>query len=93
MKRFANASRADAERSAHGRVADTWSTHAVGRGSCLKLLWVEEHGPAATPPSHRGCGSRLIREGVAYELDGKVRLEFPADGFTCTIDTPMQEPR
>ncbi|MEO5813004.1 MAG: chemotaxis protein CheB [Rhodanobacter sp.] len=88
-----NAAKYGALSNAQGRVAVTWSTHAVGQCPWLKLLWVEQNGPAVTPPTHRGFGSRLIRDGVAYELDGKVRLEFPPGGVTCTIDIPLKEPR
>ncbi|HEY8683299.1 MAG TPA: PAS domain-containing protein, partial [Rhodanobacter sp.] len=74
-----------------GQVTVTWATHRVGQSLCLHLEWVETGGPAVEPPTHRGFGSRLIREGVPYELDGKVTLEFPASGVICTIDVTLDE--
>jgi two-component system CheB/CheR fusion protein len=47
--------------------------------------------PPVDPPTRRGFGSRLIDEGVPYELDGEVTLAFPRDGATCTIDVPLDE--
>jgi two-component system CheB/CheR fusion protein len=41
------------------------------------------------PPTRRGFGSRLITEGVAYELDARVTLEYPDTGVTCIFDVPL----
>lgn len=38
----------------------------------LRLEWSELGGPPATPPTHRGFGSRLLEKGVASELSGSV---------------------
>jgi two-component system CheB/CheR fusion protein len=40
-------------------------------------------------PKHRGFGSRLISDGLPYELDGNVTLDFPPGGVTCNIDVPL----
>jgi two-component system CheB/CheR fusion protein len=56
----------------------------------LQLQWTESGGPAVSPPTRRGFGTRLINEGVPYELDGEVTLEFPPGGATCIIDIPLE---
>ncbi len=74
-----------------GRVTVTWSTRLNGQRPWLNLQWVESGGPAVEPPIRRGFGSRLIGEGVPYELDGEVTLAFLREGVTCTIDVPLAE--
>jgi two-component system CheB/CheR fusion protein len=74
-----------------GQVTVTWTTRLKGQRPWLKLQWTESGGPAVALPTRRGFGSRLIDEGVPYELDGEVTLAFPLGGVTCTIDVPLDE--
>jgi two-component system CheB/CheR fusion protein len=74
-----------------GRVTVTWTTRKKVQRQWLYLQWTESGGPAVAPPTHRGFGSRLIEEGVPYELDGEVTHEFHSSGVTCTIDVPLDE--
>ena len=74
-----------------GQVAVTWTTRSKDQRPWLYLRWAESGGPAVEPPKHRGFGSRLIEEGVPYELDGEVTHEFPSSGVICTIDVPLDE--
>jgi len=74
-----------------GQVAVTWTTRMKGQRPWLLLQWTETGGPLVTPPTRRGFGSRLIGEGVPYELDGEVALVFAPDGVTCVIDVPLDE--
>jgi two-component sensor histidine kinase len=68
-----------------GSVAVHWST-ADGR---FRLRWQETGGPAVSPPSHRGFGSRLIERGLAAELQGEARIDWRPEGVICTIDAPL----
>ena len=74
-----------------GQVAVQWTTHAFEGQPRLRLTWTESGGPAVTEPTHRGFGSRLIGEGLAFELDGKVTLEFAPAGVNCCIDVALSE--
>jgi two-component system CheB/CheR fusion protein len=74
-----------------GRVVITWTTRAVGKDRWLALHWAEQNGPTVTAPKHRGFGSRLVRDGLAYELGGEVRLDFPPSGVICDIEFPLGE--
>jgi PAS domain S-box len=74
-----------------GQVTVTWATRMKDHRPWLLLQWTESGGPAVDPPTRRGFGSRLIDEGVPYELDGEVTLAFPREGVTCTIDVPLDE--
>jgi len=74
-----------------GRVGVQWELQQKDNRSWLHLQWRESGGPRVTPPSRKGFGSRLISEGLAYELDGTVSLAFAPEGVVCTIDVPLSE--
>ncbi len=74
-----------------GRVAVHWELRQRDARSWLHLQWRESDGPKVTPPTRKGFGSRLISDGLAYELDGTVSLEFPPEGVVCSIDFPLSE--
>jgi two-component system CheB/CheR fusion protein len=74
-----------------GQVTVTWATLTTDQHPWLHLQWTESGGPAVEPPTRRGFGSRLIGDGVPYELGGEVTLEFPRNGVVCTIDVPLNE--
>ena len=58
----------------------------------LHLCWQELDGPVVKAPSSRGFGARLIVDGLAFELDGKVALDFAPAGVRCQIELPLAEP-
>jgi two-component system CheB/CheR fusion protein len=72
-----------------GQITIGWTTRKTRKGLRLHLQWVESDGPAVKPPVHRGFGTRLISEGLPYELDGQVTLAFLPHGVTCVIDVPL----
>jgi two-component sensor histidine kinase len=53
------------------------------------IIWREFGGPTVAAPGRRGFGSRLLEQGVAGELGGRVDLDFSQAGVTCTIRTPI----
>jgi PAS domain S-box-containing protein len=57
----------------------------------FRLRWVESGGPPVETPRRRGFGSRLVEQGLAQDLAGKVRLDFQRSGLICTIDAPLEE--
>jgi two-component sensor histidine kinase len=72
-----------------GRVDIAWSEQPGEAGSRLHLTWVESGGPAVSEPVHKGFGTRLIAEGLAYELDGDVQVDYHPQGIRCTVDVPI----
>jgi two-component system, chemotaxis family, CheB/CheR fusion protein len=72
-----------------GHVAITWSEQPVEGGRRLHLSWVESGGPKVTAPTRKGFGSRLIAEGLAYELDGDVHIDYHPSGIRCEVDVPV----
>ncbi len=83
-----NAAKYGSLSAADGRVEITWSRTTDRR---LSLCWIESGGPAVTPPTHRGFGTRVMENMIVYQLKGKVRLDWPKQGLTCEIVLPLAE--
>jgi two-component system CheB/CheR fusion protein len=75
-----------------GRIEIHWETRTAANLSRLHVQWQELRGPKVDAPTSRGFGTRLITDGLAFELDGEVALEFASTGVKCTIDLPLGEP-
>jgi two-component sensor histidine kinase len=70
-----------------GRVHIGWRTTPGEAGAVrLRMTWTETGGPPVTTPRTRGFGTRLIERGLATELRGEVRIDYPTTGVICTID-------
>jgi two-component sensor histidine kinase len=85
-----NAAKYGALSTAEGRLAITCR---VGAESAPHLIisWSERGGPPVAQPVVRGVGVRLVEEALAYEFDGRVKLEFLPEGLRCEIDVPLRE--
>ena len=87
-----NAAKYGALSTAQGALDVAWFLDRPGdtvEGGALDLRWRERGGPAVTPPPQRGFGSRLIEDGVSYQLGGQVELRFPAEGVECRFRLPV----
>ncbi|HEY0265851.1 MAG TPA: sensor histidine kinase, partial [Rhizomicrobium sp.] len=76
-----NAARYGALSNDSGRVEVQWTI--APDGASVKLRWEEKGGPQVAQPQRKGFGLRLIEHGLARELSGLVRLDFPAEGMIC----------
>jgi PAS domain S-box-containing protein len=85
-----NAVKYGALSNARGRVTIDWGP-ADGDTRRCRLEWREIDGPPVVPPTRRGFGSRLLEQGLAYDLAGEVRLSFERAGLVCTIEAPIGE--
>ena len=75
----------------NGRVRIHWSHAGTDAAPRLLLRWEESGGPKVVPPARRGFGTRMIERGLAAELGGSVKIEFPPEGLVCTVDAPLPE--
>jgi len=87
-----NATKYGALSSEPGRVVLSWDQTAEANLDCLNLRWEEIDGPSVSTPSRQGFGTRLITGGLARELGGDVRLEYPPGGVVCTINANLPKP-
>lgn len=72
-----------------GSILVAWTVEPSPNGDRLVLNWQEKGGPPVTPPARKGFGSRVLENGLAHELEGDVRLDFPVDGMTSRISFPV----
>lgn len=84
-----NAAKYGALSSGSGHVDIVWQIQGEGDARQLFLQWQESGGPAVTPPSRKGFGSRLIERALASELRAQVRVEYAPSGVVCTILVPL----
>ncbi len=75
--------------SAAGRVEISWTAADCDGRRWLTLRWVEHGGPNIKPPSRVGFGRLLLERVLAYDLEGKVDLDFRPEGLVCTIELPF----
>ncbi len=86
-----NAAKYGALSTPEGAVRVTWEVTSDGAVSHLEIVWKETGGPAVTPPTRRGFGSRLLLQGLARDLDGETHLDFATDGVSCRLRLPLSE--
>lgn len=70
-----------------GSVDLTWRVDPGPEGEHLFLIWAEENGPAVTPPTRRGFGTRLIEHG--FGAGAKVDLRFEPTGVVAELRAPV----
>ena len=83
-----NASKYGSLSAEDGTVAVDWQFEPA---SILKINWIERGGPPVATPRRRGFGSRLIEQGLRYELDGEIDLDFSPSGLRCRMVIPLTE--
>lgn len=71
-----------------GTISITWTIEPKPDGRWLCLHWREKDGPPVTMPKRKGFGSRVIEQGLAHELAGKIALDYLPRGIVCTIFVP-----
>jgi|SRR5208337_1249133 len=75
-----------------GQVEISWTVEAKESAEWLCLRWHEHGGPPVVAPSRTGYGTRLLQEGLEYDLDGAVTLDFEAGGLRYSVDVPIRMP-
>jgi PAS domain S-box-containing protein len=63
-----------------GRVEIDWTILGQGDNAELEITWQEVGGPAVTPPTKRGFGSRLIRASLSGGAEGTSEIDYRAEG-------------
>ena len=84
-----NAAKYGALRTPYGTIEVTWTCTPLDGGQMLRFCWLETGGPAVTPPSRRGFGSRLIESTLSSDFGGSVKIEFRPAGLVCSFETEL----
>ena len=74
-----------------GTIAISWTLEQEADGRWLCLHWRERGGPLVSPPSRKGFGSRVIEQGLAHELQGRIDLTYPPEGVICVVFVPAPQ--
>ncbi|WP_374346009.1 HWE histidine kinase domain-containing protein [Phenylobacterium sp.] len=82
-----NALKFGALSSEHGRVNVRWHRRP---GDGFELTWTESGGPTVQPPKRLGFGSTLLEQVTGRELNGEVRIEYPASGVRVVLSAGDQ---
>jgi PAS domain S-box-containing protein len=78
--------------SAHGGTIDvTWDCSWLNDAEMLRFCWRESGGPAVSPPSRRGFGSRLIESTLASDFGNTVKVVFPPEGVVCSFQIKLSD--
>jgi two-component sensor histidine kinase/DNA-binding response OmpR family regulator len=85
-----NAAKYGAFLKAEGRLHVVWQLAQKDANPVILLEWRETGGPTTAPPSQSGFGSTLIRQSIAYELQGKSSLDFQPGGLCCRLEIPLR---
>ena len=72
-----------------GHIDIAWKVEPTPKGKRMRLRWQESGGPPVALPNRKGFGSRLIKGGLAQDLDGEVRLDYDPTGVVCEIVMPI----
>jgi two-component sensor histidine kinase len=83
-----NALKYGALSSPRGRVDVSWSTSDGGTPT-FAFLWREHGGPPVVAPSREGFGSRVVKDFMANDFGGTVRLSYERDGVVCELRSPL----
>ena len=60
-------------------------------GRHLSLTWCERGGPPIAARPRHGFGLTLIERSLAYQLKGRVVLDFRREGLHCTVKLPLAD--
>ena len=85
-----NAVKYGALSSPNGGVDISWSTSAGGTPTFV-FLWREHGGPPVVEPARQGFGSRFIKEFMANDFGGTVRLSYEPAGVVCELRSPLEK--
>ena len=83
-----NAVKYGALSSSAGGVDISWS-RSLGERPAFAFLWRERGGPPVAEPTHQGFGSRVIKDFLAHDFAGTVRLSYERDGLVCELQAPL----
>lgn len=72
-----------------GRVTVSWRVEQSDPEPVLALIWKEAGGSEMTKPTHRGFGTTLLEDMLAYELEAQSALTYEQDGLRCALSIPL----
>ncbi len=85
-----NAAKYGALSSHQGRLRVAWRIVSAREAEGVEITWTERGGPRLEGVKPEGFGSQMIRDMLAYELEGEVSFEYEPEGLTARIWFPLR---
>jgi PAS domain S-box-containing protein len=80
-----NAAKYGALSSLDGKVSIRWVSILDGETERVTFEWTERGGPAVSPPTRRGFGTRIVKAAVDSEQNAEVTLDYRPEGLVCRM--------
>jgi len=80
-----NAAKYGALSSHDGKVSIRWISILDGETERVTFEWIERGGPAVSPPTRRGFGTRIVKAAVDSEQNAEVTLDYRPEGLVCRM--------
>ena len=74
-----------------GQVRIAWEVEDVSP-PMLDLTWTESGGPAVTPPTAHGFGTRMIERTLSAEVGASAQIDYRPDGVVFRYRKPLHNP-
>ncbi|MEQ8316320.1 MAG: chemotaxis protein CheB [Phycisphaerales bacterium] len=85
-----NAAKYGALSTPEGRLRIRWRIVTSRETTGVEITWTERGGPTLEASHTEGFGSQMIRDMLAYELQGEVDFDFEPEGLTARIWFPLR---
>jgi PAS domain S-box-containing protein len=72
-----------------GTIEVSWDCRMSEGHRNLRFSWHEHGGPAVSPPTRRGFGSRLIESTLSSDFGSSVKVDYRAEGVVCSFETEL----
>jgi len=86
-----NAAKHGALATTAGAVSIRWKVVGSGVDPEMRIVWAESGGARVEPPTRKGFGTRLLKEGLRTDLKATVDIRYEPRGLVCTITAPLME--
>jgi two-component sensor histidine kinase len=72
-----------------GSVAVSWALVEDQGPRELIIDWVEQNGPATSPPTRRGFGSQLLERALNNQIGARTAISYEPEGLRAHIAVPL----
>lgn len=86
-----NAARHGSLSQARGAVRVEWALTGLDGAKMLELSWREAQGPLVAAPANTYFGTTILKRATEDALDGKVSIDYDAEGLSWKVVAPARE--
>lgn len=86
-----NAAKYGALANGQGYVAVTWEIDPGCSPQRVRLAWTEHDGPAVSPPTRQGFGTRLLQRILTAQMSADVGIDYDPGGLRVSVSFPLPD--